>query len=67
MEVTDAGGLVWRYCGLADPQVKTGDEVSATDTLGKVGDVPAEAHAEAHIHLECLQDGVYQDPESSKP
>ena len=62
VEVTDAGGLVWRYCGLADPQVKTGDEVSAADTLGKVGDVPAEAHAEAHIHLECLRDGVYRDP-----
>ena len=67
VEVTDAGGLVWRYCGLADPQVETGDEVSAADTLGKVGDVPAEAHAEAHVHLECLQDGVYRDPESSKP
>ena len=67
VEVTDAGGLVWRYCGLADPQVETGDEVSAADTLGKVGDVPAEAHAEAHVHLECLRDGVYRDPESSKP
>ena len=62
VEITDAGGLVWRYCGLADPQVETGDEVSAADTLGKVGAVPAEAHAEAHVHLECLQDGVYRDP-----
>ena len=62
VEVTDADGLVWRYCGLTDPQVKTGDEVSAADTLGKVGAVPAEAHGEAHVHLECLQDGVYRDP-----
>ena len=62
VEVTDAGGLVWRYCGLTDPEVKTGDEVSAADTLGKVGEVPAELHAEPHIHLECLQDGVYRDP-----
>lgn len=62
VEVTDAGGLVWRYCGLTDPEVKTGDEVSAADTLGKVGEIPAELHAEPHIHLECLKDGAYQDP-----
>ena len=66
VEVTDDDGLVWRYCGLTDPQVETGDEVSTADTLGEVGAVPAEAHAEAHVHLECLQDGAYQDPESSK-
>ena len=62
VEVTDAGGLVWRYCGLTDPEVKTGDEVSAADTLGKVGEIPAELHAEPHIHLECLKVGAYQDP-----
>ena len=62
VEVTDAGGLVWRYCGLTDPEVKTGDEVSAADTLGKVGEIPAELHAEPHIHLECLKDGAYRDP-----
>ncbi|MFR3226836.1 MAG: peptidoglycan DD-metalloendopeptidase family protein, partial [Blautia massiliensis (ex Durand et al. 2017)] len=62
VEVTDADGLVWRYCGLTDPEVKTGDEVSAADTLGKVGQIPAELHGEPHVHLECLKDGAYQDP-----
>ena len=66
VEVTDADGLVWRYCGLTDPAVAAGDEVTAADTLGQVGEVPAELHSEPHIHLECLKDGAYQDPAAAK-
>lgn len=62
VEITAQDGTVWRYCGLGEPAVKTGDSVAVSDVLGTVGTIPAEAHGEPHIHLECLREGQYQQP-----
>ena len=62
VEITDADGGVWRYCGLTDVKVKAGESITAADTLGAVGSIPAEANVEPHIHLECLRDNAYQQP-----
>lgn len=64
VEVTDANGVHWRYCGVAQAAVKPGDKVTTATTLGTVGQIPAEAHLASHIHLECLKEDKYQDPES---
>ncbi len=63
VEVTDKNGVTWRYCGLAEPAVKAGDTVTTSDELGKAGTVPAETSGENHLHVECLRDGAYLDPE----
>lgn len=63
VEITDADGIAWRYCGLDTPAVQTGARVGTADKLGKVGTLPAEADGEAHIHLECIKDGAFLDPE----
>lgn len=62
VEVTDASGTVWRYCGLTDCTLQRGETVQAGDTLGKVSVPPAEADGGAHIHLERTKDGAYLDP-----
>ena len=31
--------------------------------LGTAGSIPAETSGDAHIHLECMKDGAYLDPE----
>lgn len=64
VEVTDTDGITWRYCGLAEPDVKAGERVTAADSLGKAGAIPAETSGENHLHLECVKDGAYLDPES---
>ena len=33
------------------------------DRLGTAGSIPAETSGDAHIHLECVKDGAYLDPE----
>lgn len=63
VEVADQNGVTWRYCGLAAPAVKAGESVTAATELGKAGTVPAETGGENHIHLECIKDGAYLDPE----
>lgn len=63
VEVEDANGITWRYCGLTAPAVKAGDSVTTTATLGKAGAIPAETSGENHLHLECIKDGAYLDPE----
>ena len=63
VEVEDANGVTWRYCGVADPDVKSGDSVTAAAALGTAGSIPAETSGDAHIHLECVKDGAYLDPE----
>ena len=63
VEVEDANGVTWRYCGVAAPAVKAGDSVTAAATLGTAGSIPAETSGDAHIHLECVKDGAYLDPE----
>lgn len=64
VEVEDANGVTWRYCGVAAPAVKAGDSVTAAAALGTAGSIPAETSGDAHIHLECAKDGAYLDPES---
>ena len=66
VEITDEDELLWRYCGLTDAAVRPGEGVTTATTLGKVGSIPAESKTAAHIHLECLKDDAYQDPESMK-
>ena len=63
VEVEDANGVTWRYCGVAAPAVKAGDSVTAAAALGTAGTIPAETSGDAHIHLECVKDGAYLDPE----
>ena len=63
MEITDKNGVTWRYCGLTDTEVKAGDSVTTATSIGKAGSVPAETSGEAHLHLECIKDGAYLDPE----
>ena len=63
VEVEDANGVTWRYCGVSAPAVKAGDSVTAAAALGTAGSIPAETSGDAHIHLECVKDGAYLDPE----
>lgn len=63
VEITDKNGVTWRYCGLTDTEVKAGDSVTTATSIGKAGSVPAETSGEAHLHLECIKDGAYLDPE----
>lgn len=62
VEVTDAAGLCWRYCGLRQVTVHKGDTVTTGTTLGEIGTLPAEAWQGTHLHLECIKDGEYLDP-----
>jgi len=66
VELADKNGTLWRYCGLDEPAVALDDKVALGDTLGALGDLPAEAHLGAHLHLECLKEGVYCDPENER-
>lgn len=66
VEITDQQEVLWRYCGLTDAAVQPGEGVTTATTLGKVGSIPVEGHTTAHIHLECLKEDTYQDPESMK-
>ena len=54
VEISDAGGRVWRYCGV-DGSCVVGDAVAAGDVLGTAGAIPAEADLDGHVHLECLE------------
>ena len=63
VEVEDANGVTWRYCGVTAPAVKARDSVAAAAELGTVGTIPAETSGDAHIHLECVKGGAYLDPE----
>ena len=61
VEVTDADGALWRYCGLA-PTVVPGDDLSLGTPLGTAAALPAEADLASHIHLEYLVDNTYTEP-----
>lgn len=63
VEITDAEGITWRYCGLTEPTIKAGDSVTPGTELGTAGQIPAETSGENHLHLECVRDGAYLDPE----
>ena len=60
--VKDSTGRIWRLCGVASPNVKEGDAVTAGQALGKVGSVSCECAEDSHIHLEVKQDDKYLDP-----
>lgn len=60
--VEDAEGRQWRYCGLADAAVESGDDVAAGTVLGSLGTVPSEQAAAPHLHLECIEGETYLDP-----
>ena len=62
VEITDAAGCVWRYCGVTAGCV-VGADVATGDVLGVVADIPAEADLDGHVHLECLKDGAWIAPE----
>lgn len=64
VEIMDADGVIWRYCGLRAATVKIGDDITTADTLGTSGSIPAEASGKSHLHLECSRNGAYLDPES---
>ena len=64
VEITDKNGVTWRYCGLGEPEVKAGENVTTSTELGKAGKIPAETSGENHLHLECLKEGAYLNPES---
>lgn len=59
----EAGGKIWRYCGL-EPEVRVaaGDPVAAGDALGRLLTGDGESADESHLHLELLREGQYQDP-----
>lgn len=62
VEIADRDGRVWRYCGLDGADLERGETVSAGTKLGSLATPPAEADGGAHLHLECVRDGVYHDP-----
>lgn len=62
VSIEDGEGRVWRVCGTADVQVKTGDTVSTGQTLGRAGNIPNECTEETHVHLEVLEGDKYLDP-----
>ncbi|MDL2215517.1 M23 family metallopeptidase [Ruminococcaceae bacterium OttesenSCG-928-N02] len=58
-----SGGLTLRYAGLhKDVVVKAGDEVTLGQTLGRVGELPAEAAQGPHIHFEVIDTNGYKNP-----
>ena len=60
--IKDTAGRIWRLCGVASPQVKEGETISAGQALGSVGSVSCECAEEDHIHLEVKQEDRYLDP-----
>ena len=61
MEVTDAEGRVWKYCGVSDAAVEQGDTVATGALLGRPGAIPTESGA-LHLHLECIDGETWLDP-----
>jgi murein DD-endopeptidase MepM/ murein hydrolase activator NlpD len=62
VELTDDDGVIWRYCGLAEPAVTSGEKIAAGQTLGRAKDVPAEEWEGVHLHLECKKGDAWLDP-----
>ncbi len=57
------GDILMRVCGLAQVNVKAGDEVKAGEPIGVLGEIPAESALEHHVHVEVIREGRYLDPE----
>ncbi len=62
VELLDADGTTWRFCGVESETLHVGDAITIGQVLGKIGIISAESAAAPHLHLEILCDGVYQDP-----
>ena len=62
VEIVDANGCTWRYCGVT-PSCVVGGDAAAGDVIGVVAAIPAEADLASHVHLECLKDGAWMKPE----
>ena len=54
--------LTMRLCGLSGLNVAEGDEVNQGDTIGTIGEAPAESALETHVHVEFIENGAYVDP-----
>lgn len=58
-----SGDLTLRYTGLnKEVSVHEGDTLAVGQTIGRVGEIPAEAKLAPHIHFEVLKGAAYQDP-----
>lgn len=58
-----SGDLTLRYMGLnKEVSVQEGESLTVGQTIGRVGEIPAESKLSSHIHFEALKDGAYQDP-----
>ena len=64
VEITQDDGLTAVYSNLSDASmVETGDTVAAGQIIGGVGTTGLfESLQPAHLHLEVIKNGVYQDP-----
>lgn len=61
--VDHGNGVVSTLCGLADADlIRSGAVVDASTVIGRVGELPAEAKEESHVHLEVRKNGVLTDP-----
>lgn len=66
VELSDKGGTLWRYCGLADVTVRVDDTVKSGDAIGTAGAIPAESALDSHLHLEVTRGDEWLDPETVK-
>lgn len=63
IEIDHGDGMTARYCPVeADGSIAEGSAVSAGQTIGTLGVLPAEAADGIHLHLEILSGEKYTDP-----
>ncbi|MGN0974866.1 MAG: peptidoglycan DD-metalloendopeptidase family protein [Gemmiger sp.] len=62
VELNDADGVTWRYCGLVSPAVAVGEEIRAGQPVGRAGTLPVEAADGTHVHVECRKGDAWLDP-----
>ncbi len=65
VEVDHQNGVLTKYCNLEEKvNVKKGDNVKASQELGKIGNTTNFAYEEygPHLHFEVLKDGKNVDP-----
>lgn len=68
VEVDHGEGLIVKYCGLGKGStVSAGEKIKINDKVGNIGNIPAEAADDIHLHIEMLKDGAYIDPMSIFP
>lgn len=63
VEVDHGDGLLAKYCGLGrGSTAAVGETVKVGACIGYLGEIPAEAADDAHLHLELWQDDEAVDP-----